>query len=82
MSRKKQEDGTPSPAALLAHQRWDRMSKPARSRANEPGRKGVIKMWAAMTKEEKSVEMKRRAVVREENKRRGSLRLPLKPPNK
>jgi hypothetical protein len=75
MSGKKQEDGTPSPAALLAHQRWDRMNKPERSRANEPGRKGVIKMWAGMTEEEKSVVMKRRAVVRTKNQRLRALGL-------
>jgi hypothetical protein len=79
MSKKKEEDGEPSPAALLAHQRWDRLNKLARSRANEPARRAVIKMWAEMTAEEKSVEMKRRADVRNENRRRRALGLPGKP---
>jgi hypothetical protein len=79
MSKKKEEDGDSSPASQLAHLRWDRMSKPARSRANEPARRAVIKMWAEMTAEEKSVEMKRRADVRNENRRRRALGLPRKP---
>jgi len=72
-------DGEPSPEARLAHQRWDPMSKPARSQANEPARRAVKKMWARMTDAEKSVEMTRRAEVRKENQRRRALGLPLKP---
>jgi hypothetical protein len=54
----------------LASARWERLSLNARIEQLKKTHQGVRNMWANMTPEERSAEMKRRAAVREENKRK------------
>jgi len=55
-------------ASELARHRWKDLAAPERSKAVEPARRAVIKYWAAMTSEERSAELKRRAKVRAANR--------------
>lgn len=56
-------------ARAMAHLRWEGMSPAERSRANEPGRRGVINWWKKLSPEQRSEELRRRAVTRTINAR-------------
>jgi len=72
--RKKMEppDKANAAASELASTRWKRLGPNERLNQLKPTHEGVRNMWANMTDEEKSTEMRRRAVVRAENKRKRS----------
>ena len=77
MKKRRKKTGPPDKASAagtaLASSRWKKLDPNERRTQLKPTHEGVRNMWANMTDEEKSAEMRRRAEVREENKRkRGS----------
>lgn len=54
----------------LAFSRWERLTLNDRLKQLESTHEGVRNMWGNMTAEQRSEEMRRRAVIREENKRK------------
>jgi hypothetical protein len=74
MKKRRKKIETPDKAtaagSALASSRWEKLELNDRLRQLKATHEGVRNMWANMTDEEKSVEMRRRAVVRAENKRK------------
>lgn len=56
--------------SMLSKYRWKNASKAEREAVGRRLGKACKQAWAEMTTEERSIEMKRRAVVREENRRK------------
>ena len=70
MGKPKDMDTATVAGSELAFARWERLSLNERIKQLKPTHEGVRNMWANMTAEERSNEMRRRARIREENKRK------------
>jgi hypothetical protein len=72
VKKRQKKLGPPDAATVagseLASSRWKKLGLNERLRQLKPTHEGVRNMWANMTDEEKSAEMRRRAAVRAENK--------------
>ena len=70
MGKPKDTDTAKVAGSELAFARWERLSLNERIKQLKSTHDGMRNMWANMTAEERSNEMRKRAQKREENKRK------------